>query len=360
VENKNPNEQLGGVVNAWAEMQKRMWGDWSAMLQNLPGGKESPVETARKGIEAATKGTNEAARALMDRITGSQSAMNRVMDFFFRSMKVVAPNLDANQDWRPDLKRFADDWARESTAMLQRSLGMGSHLGELTGTMTKDWPDAMGPWLSFLTQAISAGHLGDTMLGGTAGLSRLLAMESDASALSGVGEIPHFGVTREKNAKLMRMVDAAVDLRKHSLKFHTAFAEALAKAVEATVEELGKLAAKGEKITAVRDLMRLWYRTADASLLVTFNSREFLDVQNEFTKAQQQYKLTQRTVVEDLLRSLDIPTRSEVDQAYKVIHDLKMEVRALKRELVPTASPSHTAKASGTPRKVAATRAKSE
>jgi hypothetical protein len=29
VENKNPNEQLGGVVNAWAESQKRMWGDWS-------------------------------------------------------------------------------------------------------------------------------------------------------------------------------------------------------------------------------------------------------------------------------------------------------------------------------------------
>ena len=38
MENKNPNEQLGGVVNAWADMQKRMWGDWSALLQNLPGG----------------------------------------------------------------------------------------------------------------------------------------------------------------------------------------------------------------------------------------------------------------------------------------------------------------------------------
>ena len=40
MENKNPNEQLGGVVNAWAESQKRLWGDWSQMLQNLPGGQE--------------------------------------------------------------------------------------------------------------------------------------------------------------------------------------------------------------------------------------------------------------------------------------------------------------------------------
>ncbi|MDS4053422.1 poly(R)-hydroxyalkanoic acid synthase subunit PhaE [Accumulibacter sp.] len=356
MENKNPNEQLSGVVNAWAEMQKRMWGDWSAMLQNLPGGNEGPVEAARKGMETITKGTNEAARTLMDRITSSQGAMNRVMDFFFRSMKVVAPNLEANKDWRPDLKAFADNWAKESTAMLQRSLGMGAHLGSLGNTMAKDLPNAVGPWMSFLIEAASAGHMGEAMLGGTAGLSRLLAMESDASALAGVGEIPHFGVSREKNAKMMRLVDAAVDLRKSSLKFHTAFAEALAKAVEATVEELGKVAAKGEKITAVRDLMRLWYRTADASLLVTFNSQEFLDVQNEFTKAQQDFKLKQRALVEDVLRNLDIPTRSEIDQAYKVIHDMKMEIRALKRELAP---PAH-AKVGAAPRKAAATRAKSE
>ena len=91
MENKNPNEQLGGVVNAWADMQKRMWGDWSSLLQNLPGGSEGPVEAVKKGVAAASKGTNEAARMLMDRMTSSQGAMNRVMDFFFKSMKIVAP-----------------------------------------------------------------------------------------------------------------------------------------------------------------------------------------------------------------------------------------------------------------------------
>ncbi|MBL8398988.1 MAG: hypothetical protein JNL84_12750 [Candidatus Accumulibacter sp.] len=356
MENNNPNEQLGGVVNAWAEMQKRMWGDWAAMLQNLPGGDENPVAVAKKGFEAVSKGSNEAARALMDRISGSQSAMNRVMDFFFRSMKIVAPNLEVKKDWRPDLKEFADQWAKESTAILQRSMGLGSHLGDFANTLTKDMPNALGPWLSFLAQAASAGHIGEGMLGGTAGLSRLLAMESDASAISAVGEIPHFGLSREKNAKMLRLVDASVDVRKASLEFHTAFAKALAKAVEATIEELSKLAAKGEKITTVRDLMRLWYRTADGSLLITFNSKEFLDIQNQFSLAQQQYKLSQRAVVEDIFRSFDIPTRTEIDDAYKVIHDLKKEVRALRKELLP---PTHgVAAKAATARKAA--RPKSE
>lgn len=357
MENNNPNEQLGGVVNAWADMQKRMWGDWATMLQNLPGtGEGGPAAAAKKGLEAASMGGSEAARVLMDKITGSQSAMNRVMDFFFRSMKVVAPNLQVNKDWRPDLKGFADQWAKESTAILQRSMGMGSNFGDFTNTLTKDLPNALGPWLSFLAQAASAGHIGESMLGGTAGLSRLLAMESDASAISAVGEIPHFGVSREKNAKLLRLVDASVDVRKSSLEFHTAFANALAQAVEATVEELGKLAAKGEKITTVRDLMRLWYRTADSSLLLTFNSKEFLDVQNQFTLAQQQFKLAQRAVVEDIFRSFDIPTRSEIDDAYKVIHDLKKEIRTLRKELLP---PTHgVAAKAATARKAA--RPKSE
>jgi class III poly(R)-hydroxyalkanoic acid synthase PhaE subunit len=344
VENKNPNEQLGGIVNAWADSQKRMWGDWSALLQNLPGGKESPIEAAKKGVEAATQGTNDAARMLMDRMTSSQGAMNRVMDFFFKSMKIVAPNLEANKDWRPDLKGFAEQWAKESTAMLERSFGLGSHLGSLSGTLSKDLPEAMGPWLSFLMQAASSGHVGEAMLGGTAGLNRLLSMEGDASALAGIGEIPLFGASREKNAKLLRLVDAVVDLRKNSLSFHTAFAEALAKAVEATVEELGKVAAKGEKITA------------DKSLLVTFNTQEFLDKQNAFTKAQQQFKLAQRSVVEDIFRGLDMPTRSELDETYQVIHELKKEVRALRQELHSTAS----TKSGGVPRKAGPARAKSE
>ena len=358
MENKNPNDQLGGVVNAWADMQKRMWGDWASLLQNLPGAEGGPVEAVKKGVAAAATGSNEAARMLMDRMNNSQTAMNRVMEFFFKSMKVVAPNMDAGKDWRPDLKSFAEQWAKESTAMLERSSGLASHLGALGGTLNKDLPEAFGPWLSFLMQAASAGHVGEAMIGGTAGLNRLLSMEGEGSALAGVGEIPLFGASREKNAKLLRLVDAVVDLRKDSLSFHTAFAEALARAVEATVEELAKVAAKGEKISSVRQVMGLWYRTADKSLLVTFNMQEFLDKQNAFTRAQQQFKLAQRAVVEDVFRGLDMPTRSELDEAYQVIHELKMEVRALKRELLPAAAAA--GKASTAPRKAAAARAKSE
>jgi class III poly(R)-hydroxyalkanoic acid synthase PhaE subunit len=354
----NAKDQASTVVGTWAEMQRKMWDDWYGMLSNLPGmkaaaGATGAADALKEGMDAASKGGDDAARALMERMASSQGAMNRVMDFFLKSWKVVAPNLDAKTDWRPDLQRFAADWAKEATAMVQRNLGMGTHLGDLGSSMIKDWPGALGPWFGFLQQATSMGHMGEAVLGGTAGLTRLLSMEQETSALAGIGEIPRFGVSREKDAKLLRFGDAAIDLRKNSLKFHTVFAEALAKAVEATVEQLGALAEKGEKITSVRDLMRLWFRTADASLLKTFNTKEFIDVQNEFTLAGLNFRIRQRDVLEDILRKLDMPTRSELDETYKVIHELKKEVRALKKGAVD-AEQAGTAKAGGATRARAA------
>lgn len=332
----NSTEQAGATIGNWADMQKRMWDEWYGMLTSAgigrgAAGEGGPAAAMKQGVDALNQGTNEAARALMDRMQSSQGAMNRVMEFFFKSWKVVAPNLDAGKDWRPDLQNFATNWAQEATALLNRNMGMGSNFSDMTRSMVQDWPGALGPWMGFLSQASSMGHLGEAALGGTAGLTRLLNMGTEVHPLPGLGELPRFGVSREKNAKMMRLFDASVDLRKSSLKFHTAFAQALAKAVEATVDQLGDLAQKGEKITSVRDLMRLWFRTADGSLMHTFNSPEFIDIQNDFTKAGLTLKIKQREVVEDMLRALDMPTRTELDDAYKVIHELKKEVRAIKK-----------------------------
>lgn len=332
----NVTEQAGAAFGNWADMQKRMWDEWYGMLTSAatmraPGAEGGPAAALKQGAEALSQGTNEAARALMEKMQASQGAMNRVMDFFLKSWKVVAPSLDAGKDWRPDLQRFASDWAQEATAMMNRNLGLGSNVGDMTRSMVQDWPSALGPWFGFLSQASSIGHLGEAALGGTSGLTRLLNMGTEVHPLPGLGELPRFGVSREKNAKMLRLFDATVDLRKSSFKFHSAFAQGLAKAVEATVEQLGELAQKGEKITSVRDLMRLWYKTADGSLMHTFNSPEFIDIQNEFTTAGLTLKIRQREVLEDMLRALDMPTRSELDDAYKVIHELKKEIRAIKK-----------------------------
>lgn len=231
---------------------------------------------------------------------------------------------------------------------LDRSTGMMKDLTDLTKSMGKDWPPVLLPWLAFMGQSSTAGHLGEATLGGAANLTRLLAMESELFPfLSGLAEMPRAGLTREKNAKLLRYLDAVVDARRTNLKFQTMMAQGMGKAVEATIDRLAQLKAKGEKISSVRDLMKLWFTSADGTLMHVFNSPEFLAIQDEMTTANNELRIRQRAMLEDVYLQLDIPTRSEIDDAYKIIHDLKVEVRALKKALAAATGTKVVAKTSG-------------
>jgi class III poly(R)-hydroxyalkanoic acid synthase PhaE subunit len=338
----NPTEQIGAAMGSWTDAQKRLWEGWMTMFDKTAELNAAAPESAnllKAGTEALGRGTSEAARDLLDKLLSSQSAMAQATEFFLKAWKVVSPSLEAGKDWRIDLQNFSTQWSEQMTAALERGTSMASDLSELTRSMGKDWPPAMLPWLAFVEKSSAAGHLGEATLGGSANLSRLLAMESELFPfLSGLAQMPRAGLTREKNAKLLRLMDATVDVRRTNMKFQTAMAQGMAKAVEATIDRLAELKAKGEKITTVRGLMKLWFTSADGTLMHVFNSPEFLAIQNEMTTANNEFRIRQRALLEDVFQTLDIPTRSEIDDAYKIIQDLKREVRALKKTVHATAS----------------------
>jgi len=337
----NPTDQIGAAVGSWTDAQKRLWEGWMDVLNKATTLSSAAPESAdwlKESTEAIEKGTSEASRHLLDKLLSSQSSVTQATDFFLKAWKVVSPSFDAGKDWRGDLQNFSTQWSEQMTTALERGSGMVTDLTQLTGSLGKDWPSAILPWLAFMEKSSAAGHLGEATLGGSANLTRLLAMESEMFPfLSGLAQMPGAGLTREKNAKLLRLMDAVVDMRRTNLKFQTAMAQGMAKAVEATVERLGELKAKGEKISSVRGLMKLWFTSADGTLMHVFNSPEFLAIQNEMTTANNEYRIRQRALLEDIFHKLDIPTRSEIDDAYKIIHDLKMEVRALKKAINPSA-----------------------
>jgi class III poly(R)-hydroxyalkanoic acid synthase PhaE subunit len=338
----NPTDQIGSALSSWTDAQKRLWEGWMSVYNKATELNVATPESANwlKGsTEGIGKGTSEAARDLLDKMLSSQNAVSQATDFFMKAWKVVAPSFEAGTDWRGDLQTFANQWSQQMARALEGSSGMATDLTELTKSLGKDWMPVMLPWLAFIGQSSAAGHLGEATLGGSANLSRLLAMESELFPfLSGLAEMPRAGLTREKNAKLLRLMDAVVDVRKTNLKFQTAMAQGMTKAVEAAIERLAQLKAKGEKITSVRELMKLWFTSADGTLMHVFNSPEFLAIQDEMTTANNEYRIRQRAMLEDVYQQLDIPTRSEIDDAYKIIHDLKQEVRALKKALNPPAS----------------------
>jgi len=86
-----------------------------------------------------------------------------------------------------------------------------------------------------------------------------------------------------------------------------------------------------EESPGAEEMLKRWLKIADEEMVGTLRSEEFLEAQREFFAAGSDYRLKHQEFVDMWCESHGIPTRSEVDDLHRIIHQLKREVRALKR-----------------------------
>jgi len=369
----NFSEQAEALTKNLADAQKQAWDAWVGMASGALGKRADaaslfdPSAWLKPAVDAENATREGVSGEMIDRLFAAQSNMMGVMDFLTKTWTTVAPNVEAGNPWQPDLQKYVKNWTDGLLATPEKWSATGSDMLGMFGSTMSELPAAMAPGLAMWKEMALTGHFtgGDSNV--TSAVSRLMDMATEMHpALGGVGDMPRMGLTREKNAKFLRVADATMDVRKASTKYRVVMATALGKAAERTVEKLAALSKKGEKITSVRELSTLWYRTADATLIDTFNSLEFIEIQNEMSSAIMDFKTAQREVLEITLSAFDMPTRSEIDDAYKIIHDLKKEVRQLKRgtavnkPAAPVAKSRQKAPAASKPKSRAKAKAKSK
>jgi len=333
-------EQAEQMLKTWTEAQKNVWDSWQDLAGRAVGTQPKPQAFAMNPMEwfqqSMSLWTDPAgvARDAGRQVFGSQFSMMRNLELLTRAWQLVAPKLDADQDWRSPLSGFTTDWFQRLTGMSGNMLELSKDSQSLWQSYLGEWGPLLKPWLSSAIEATGSGHLGEMMMGGSTGLGRLLTMGQDdfqTGPFVGFAEIPSIGITRKHQAKILRAFDAFVDLRKVMLEFNKVTTGALSKAVETVMEALAEKGKKGEKIRSVRDLNRLWLESADKVFTRMYASEEYLKAQRELSAAGMSFKLMQQEVVEMVLKGLNLPTRSELDDAYKTLYELRKEVKALKK-----------------------------
>ena len=340
--------QTNEMMKTWGDAQKRLWSGWMDWAKVAGGGTPTapmfdPMQFFQMGADAWSGLKEGPTQRLAGNIFGTPEVMTRSMNLLMKAWQTVAPKLEAGKPWQPDLQKLLDDWRKEVTEMPKRSASAAGDFAQLSKSLFERWTPMTAPWMSMITQATSA-HPGEAFLSGTAGLGQLAGFQEmfrGPFAQMSVGELPRATVAREKMGKMLKMFDALKDLQDAQKQYQKTLSEGLAASVERTIEHLAKLADKGEKVTSPRDLMRTWYSIADQTLMQKFNTAEFLKIQDKLTDALMGHKKAQREAMEIIYNSLEIPTRSEIDEAYKDIHALKREIRSLRRALKdPSAKPA--------------------
>ncbi|MBX9449436.1 MAG: hypothetical protein KL787_06850 [Taibaiella sp.] len=106
-----------------------------------------------------------------------------------------------------------------------------------------------------------------------------------------------------------------------------------AKVMEALVDRVIEKIGNDEQIDSLTALYQEWLNTGDAIYVQLFESDEYSKLMAEVSSLQLKLKKDIDTQLEQYISQYPVATKSELDELYKIIYDLKKEVRQLEKML---------------------------
>lgn len=145
--------------------------------------------------------------------------------------------------------------------------------------------------------------------------------------------IPPVGKDREKIELMMRgFDDLAVFLAKNIEYQNSVYVIAL-RAMEKVLETIATKIKDGEEIKTFNDFFDLWVDVNEREYHDLFRTGEFSRIQNELMDAAVKVRGHFYKLMELYLFDFPVALRSEMDDLYKTVYDLKKKVRTLERQL---------------------------
>jgi polyhydroxyalkanoate synthase subunit PhaE len=138
--------------------------------------------------------------------------------------------------------------------------------------------------------------------------------------------------------------------------------EAGQSALQNLTRQLAEQAASGSQPKTYDDFFKMWVKSNEKAFDALFNTEEYGYLQGEMQTTSMLIRKHSDMLMELAVSDFPVATRSELDEAYESIHDLKRRVRSLERALetatgtrakdttkAPAAAPKAAAKATSTP-----------
>ena len=149
-------------------------------------------------------------------------------------------------------------------------------------------------------------------------------------ALQGMAEGPRLSDLWNTERKVLDVFNSWTALRRRSIEHNTVMLEAWMRAAGSFAKTLNEKADRKETVGSWRELLALWVETANAALLETQRSEKYLQSQREILKASTDLRLAQQVLTAFYSEVFGYPTRAELDDVYRIVTELRRQLRALK------------------------------
>ncbi|MCK4537107.1 MAG: hypothetical protein KAT93_08840 [Desulfuromonadales bacterium] len=144
---------------------------------------------------------------------------------------------------------------------------------------------------------------------------------------------PKVGVNREIAHEISKGLTLSLDYVQSYDRMARLMEATFRKAGTRFQAKLSELALKDEPVTKFTDFCTLWTDENEAVFREVLGSKEFAKIQGEFVSAGNWLKIQWRNLAEKALEPTPIALNRDLDLAIAEIHQLKRDMRSLKREL---------------------------
>ena len=167
-------------------------------------------------------------------------------------------------------------------------------------------------------------------------------------------EGPEFADIWTLERRVLKVTREWLALREASAAYRAVTAAAWTRAFQIFTREMTAEPSLWQK--GARAVLDRWLAVANDELLRTQRSDEFLVTQRKLLRAGVEYRLKERALVELWCETHSMPTRTEVDDLQRIVHDLARRVRVLEKRLADDAGPARSKGNMKAPRKTPAER----
>lgn len=341
-------ENSGDYVDAWIKMQTQAFNMMreqsekiSAAFRNTSQSGEGPNSNwAKAAFQAFSEGKDgNLAKDTFGKTLYGTEAMQKLYEFWLPLAKTIGekavdPATYATLFDPAKTKEFYNalfNFQPDSLTKLQQQL---SQYSDLYQQSAKSWSDAAQAGAERLLKkgAIESAISPESLIRQMQSVYALLD-----SAAGKLISIPALGKDRETLELLAKCSRSMSEFVARNIEYQQMMQETGAEAMQATVKAVGKKVKAGEKFEDFDDFFSLWIDTSEKSFNKLFRSKNFSQRRNAMTDAGFKTRELYNQIIEKNLADLPVARRSEMDEIYKIIYDLRKKVKKLEAQVQDSA-----------------------
>jgi class III poly(R)-hydroxyalkanoic acid synthase PhaE subunit len=144
-------------------------------------------------------------------------------------------------------------------------------------------------------------------------------------------DLAPIGYFREQQAQAQALARAVGDYARIAGQMANAIARVHADALELLAQKTQALAALGDTVADTRRLYGLWIESGEQAFAQHARGDVFGRLQGDLINAGVQVRVAQQTIANGFLKSLDLPTRAELNSVHKRLKEMRERLEELEK-----------------------------